>query len=128
MMPINDFPGNNMTLQRPPSMTEEECTDLRARAESTYRGPQYTTCWQPSYEDVKGLETGKALVIEIGTMESIFVGIDTKLQEYPALHASRGAVIWLPGPIELADLKSGKRVYVTFVCNAFPVISVYVNE
>lgn len=127
-MPVNDFPGNNTTLRRPSNMTDEECADIRAHFESSYRGPQYTTCWQPSYEDVKGLEAGKAVVIEIGIMDSIFVAIDTKKQEYPPLHASRGAVIWMPGPIELADLKSGKRIYITFVCNQFPVISVYVNE
>ena len=127
-MPINDFPGNNTTLARPASMTEEECADIRARFESSYRGPQYTTCWQPSYEDVKSLESGKAVVIEIGITDSIFVSIDTKQQDYPPLHATRGVVIWMPGPIELADLKSGKRLYITFVCSVFPVIKVYVNE
>jgi hypothetical protein len=128
MMPVNDFPGVNTTLQRPVNMTEEECMPLSACVVSSFRGMQFTTCWQPSYEDVKALEAGKSVVVEIGIKDPIFANVDTRQHNYPPLMAVGGAVVWMPGPIEMADLKSGMRIYITFVCKSFPVIRVYVNE
>lgn len=127
MIPV-DFEGSNTDMLKPQNMTEEECSNLRVRFVKNNRGPQFTSRWQPSYEDLKALEAGKPLCLEMYIDASIFVNIDTKLQAYPPLIAENQAVVWVPGDHELIDLRNGTGIYITFLCDRFPVISVYVGE
>ncbi len=55
MKPI-DFPQSTKVLQRPLSMTEDECASLHVWSD----GKQCVSCWKPSFiERVKIMFTGK---------------------------------------------------------------------
>jgi hypothetical protein len=127
MHPV-DFKESNATLVKPENMTAEECGDLRGRLIPTFRGSQYTTCWEANYEDIELLNNGQALIIEFHSDEYIYTAINTQLIQYPALQAHKSAVVWLPGADDMFNIKSGKPIYITFLSVGFPVISVYVKE
>lgn len=126
MLPV-DFEGSNLTMVKPENMTAEECADIRVLAVRTHRGPQYTTCWKPSYEDMQAINNNKPVVIEMYVEDTIYVNISTRLHHTPALTAHNQACVWVPGQQELKDLKSGCPLYITFLATAFPVMSVYTN-
>lgn len=64
MKPI-DFKEANFTFEKPSSMTEEECEDLRC-----YKGDgQVISCWKLSFsERIKVLFTGKVWLGVLGTI------------------------------------------------------------
>lgn len=71
MKPI-DFPQSTKVLQRPSSMTENECSPLHVWSD----GKQCVSCWKPSFiERLKILFTGNVWigVLSGGTQPPIFV-------------------------------------------------------
>jgi len=67
-MPI-DFEGANITLTKPESMTDEQCTPLRAmygRDEST-GFPYFITAWMPNKEDLEAINSGKPIYLQMIT-------------------------------------------------------------
>lgn len=65
MQPIN-FPGA-VEIKKPKDMTDEECFSVWAQIKVGDDGyPEYfTTCWKPSYEDLKALNRGEGVFIQI---------------------------------------------------------------
>lgn len=127
MLPV-DFEGSNTPMVKPQNLSAEECGDLQVRLLKTARGPMFTSCWQPSYEDIHNLEKGKAVIIQMHLNTTIFVDVDTRLQDSPSLYAFNRVVVWLPSMQQINDLKKGTGIYITFLNDRFPVMSVYVNE
>jgi hypothetical protein len=65
MLPV-DFPGTNMTIDKPPTMTdEEECLSIRAYGGVDNDGYAFIlTAWQPSYEDIQAINRGEPIYLK----------------------------------------------------------------
>lgn len=127
MNPI-DFIGSNVNMGRPENLSPQECGDLRVRAVQTLRGPMFTSCWAPSIEDVKNLENGKAIIVQMQLNATIFACIDTFIEERPPVYAFCRVIVWMPSMDQLKAIQEGANIYITFLTDRFPVMSVYVNN
>ena len=59
MNPIT-FPEQNMTLTKPASMTDEQCSSMGVHATNLSTGPVCISCWKMGFwERVRVLFTGK---------------------------------------------------------------------
>ncbi len=68
MIPI-DFEGSNITMNKPSTMTDEECMPLRAMVQEAPNGQKiFTQCWKPSYEDMKAIALGLPIYVSIYSM------------------------------------------------------------
>lgn len=123
-----DFEGSNMPMVKPENMTAEECGDLQVRLLKSLKGPMYTSCWKPNYTDIKSLEAGKAVIIQMHMNTPIFVDVDTKLKDDLPMYVFCRVAVWLPSYEQLKDIQNGGGIYITFLTDRFPVMSVYVNE
>jgi len=65
MYPIT-FPGA-VEIKKPTNMTDEECFSVWAQINKDESGQveSYTMCWKPSYEDLKALNRGEGVYIQI---------------------------------------------------------------
>jgi hypothetical protein len=127
MLPIN-FEGSNTPMVKPQNMTEEECGDLQVRHLSTLKGPTFTSCWKPNYEDIKNLEAGKAVIIQMQMNDPVFIDIDTCLKTDFQFYAFCRAAVWIPSYAQLKAIQAGGGIYLTYLTDRFPVTSVYINE
>jgi len=61
-----DFPGANITLTKPSTMTDEECTPLRAQTGVNQSGfPYFITAWMPNVDDLKAINEGKPIYLNM---------------------------------------------------------------
>jgi hypothetical protein len=127
MNPI-DFIGSNCNMGRPENLTAQECGDLRVRAAMTLRGPVYTSCWAPSIEDVKNLENGKAIIVQMQLNATVFACIDTFIEDRAPMYAFNRVIVWMPSADQLKAIQEGGNIYISFLTDRFPVMSVYVNN
>lgn len=123
-----DFEGTNVPMLKPENMTEEECGNLNVRLLPTLKGPIFTSCWKPNYEDIKNLEMGKAVIIQMQMNATIFVDIDTTLKTDFSLFAHCRVVVWVPSYEQLKAIQAGAGIFISFMTERFPVMSVYVND
>ena len=64
MLPI-DFDGANLTLEKPASMTDEQCTSIRAfKGMDEENSPFILTIWQPSKEDIEAINAGRPICLK----------------------------------------------------------------
>lgn len=60
MIPV-EFEGANMVIQKPESMTDEECASI-----SVYRDETgFTEHWMPSKEDIEAINAGRGIWVKI---------------------------------------------------------------
>lgn len=64
MIPI-EFRESNITLNRPASMTEEECRSIRAHLSHQDGCAVVVTCWQPSHEDMASIAAGNPIWLHV---------------------------------------------------------------
>lgn len=63
-----DFPGANITFEKPDSMTDEQCTPMRGLKAVTQEGwPLIETRWQPNKEDIDAINAGRPIIIHLVT-------------------------------------------------------------
>lgn len=48
-MTPSDFPQSNGTLQKPPTMTDEECSPLKVHRALSHNA--YISCWRPTWRE-----------------------------------------------------------------------------
>lgn len=63
MQPIN-FPGAT-EIKKPANMTDEQCGSAWAMISKDEEGRSigFTTCWMPSYEDLKAMNEGRGIFV-----------------------------------------------------------------
>jgi len=127
MHPI-DFIGSNCNMGRPENLTAQECGDLRVRMARTARGPLFTSCWAPSIEDVNNLKNSKAVIIQLHLNATIFASVDTFIEDLPPMYACNRIIVWMPSADQLKAIQEGGNIYISFLTERFPVMSVYVNN
>lgn len=65
MLPVN-FTESNFTFTKPPTMSEEECGDLRVfKGQYADGTPCIISKWQPSKEDIEAISRGEAIYLSI---------------------------------------------------------------
>lgn len=80
MLPV-DFKEANFTFAKPPSMTDEECSDLRVwKGFDTDGQPVIISKWQPNKEDIEVISKGEPVYLSITGFGMPPVSLQT---EYP---------------------------------------------
>lgn len=65
MLPI-DFEGTNITFTKPPTMTDEQCSDVRAFVGIDEDGFNFTLLgFQLSVEDLEAVNAGRPIMLKI---------------------------------------------------------------
>ena len=60
-----DFEEANLTLEKPASMTDEECSSIRAyKGVDEGNSPFILTIWQPSKEDIEAINAGRPICLK----------------------------------------------------------------
>lgn len=63
MLPV-DFEGTNLQLNKPESMTDEQCMSIRAYHGYTDDGRlMFLTAWKPNKEDIEAMQRGEPIYI-----------------------------------------------------------------
>lgn len=63
-MEYTNFPSANHTLNKPPSMTDEECGSLRVHSGATREGhPVLVSKWVPNDEELEHLKNGDGVYL-----------------------------------------------------------------
>lgn len=61
-----DFPESNHTFNKPVSMDDSECLPLRVFVGKDLNNNSYiNSVWQPSYEDIQAINSGRPIVLSI---------------------------------------------------------------
>ncbi len=61
-----DFPEANTTFTKPKSMTDAECSDLRAFVGVSKVGHRFiNTVWMPNKEDIEAINAGRPIILHM---------------------------------------------------------------
>lgn len=65
-MRCTHFPEANLTLMKPPSMTDEECSPITAMKGVDDAGYTYIlTQWMPNKEDIEAINAGRPVWLKV---------------------------------------------------------------
>lgn len=129
MLPV-DFPGSNINFTKPDSMTDEQCGTLRGFAGIRKDAKILQVAYRPSKEDMTMLRNNGQIVMIMSIPATAGRMVRFSMLPDPGYGFTYVGHIAAYQPLksEVRLLDRGFNLWITFLGDTFPVISVSVIE